>query len=126
MGKETTLARGYHEGSVDVVLSVDDVARQAEELRSEIPESNLIALAGNAPFLSIRNLRAGYGNMEILHDFTLHVARAQSLCLIAQTEPASRPYCIPSTDLPGSTAGRSPSDKATTSVTSRTSPLTAS
>ena len=82
MAKETTLAGGYHEGSVDVVLSVDDVARQAEELRSEIPESNLVALARNEPFLSIRSLRAGYGNMEILHDFTLHVARAQSLCLI--------------------------------------------
>ena len=75
-------AGGYHEGSVDVVLSVDDVARQAEELRAEIPESNLEALAGNEPFLSIRNLRAGYGNMEILHDFTLHVGRGQSLCLI--------------------------------------------
>jgi branched-chain amino acid transport system ATP-binding protein len=82
VAKETTLAGGYHEGSVDVVLSVDDVARQAEELRSEIPESDLTALARNEPFLSIRNLRAGYGNMEILHDFTLHVGRAQSLCLI--------------------------------------------
>jgi branched-chain amino acid transport system ATP-binding protein len=77
-----TRAGGYHEGSVEVVLSVDDVARQAEELRSEIPESDLTALARNEPFLSIRNLRAGYGNMEILHDFTLHVGRAQSLCLI--------------------------------------------
>ncbi|MGH9805671.1 MAG: ABC transporter ATP-binding protein [Terriglobia bacterium] len=51
-------------------------------MRSEIPESKLIALAGDEPFLSIRNLRAGYGNMEILHDFTLHVGRSQSLCLI--------------------------------------------
>lgn len=78
----TQRTRGYHQGSVDVVLSVDEVARQAEELRAEIPESKLIALAGNEPLLSIRNLRAGYGNMEILHDFTLHVGRAQSLCLI--------------------------------------------
>lgn len=82
MAGAVTRAGGYHEGSVDVVLSVDDVARQAEELRSEIPESDLKALAGNEPFLSIRNLRAGYGNMEILHDFTLHVGRGQSLCLI--------------------------------------------
>ena len=50
--------------------------------RAEIPESDLIALAGNEPFLSIRNLRAGYGNMEILHDLTLHAGRAQSLCMI--------------------------------------------
>jgi branched-chain amino acid transport system ATP-binding protein len=79
---EATRAGGYHDGAVDVVLSVDDVARQAQELRSEVPETKLTALAGNEPFLSIRNLRAGYGNMEILHDFTLHVGRAQSLCLI--------------------------------------------
>jgi branched-chain amino acid transport system ATP-binding protein len=82
MADEKTLAGGYHEGSVDVVLSVDDVARQAEELRAEIPESKLKALARDEPFLSIRNLRAGYGNMEILHDFSLHVGRGQSLCLI--------------------------------------------
>jgi len=82
MAKETTRASGYHEGSVEIVLSVDEVARQAEELRSEIPEERLTALAGGEPFLSIQNLRAGYGNMEILHDFTLHVGRAQSLCLI--------------------------------------------
>jgi len=75
-------ARGYHVGSVDTVISVDDVARQAEELRTEIPEKDLLALAGGEPFLSIRGLRAGYGAMEILHDFTLHVGRAQSLCLI--------------------------------------------
>jgi len=80
--REPTLAGGYHEGSVDVVLSVDDVARQAEDLRAEIPDSRLRELARNEPFLSISRLRAGYGNMEILHDFTLHVARGQSLCLI--------------------------------------------
>jgi branched-chain amino acid transport system ATP-binding protein len=82
MPTERTRASGYHEGSVDVVLSVDEVARQAEELRTEIPEERLTTLAGKEPFLSIRNLRAGYGNMEILHDFTLHVGRGQSLCLI--------------------------------------------
>jgi len=75
-------ASGYHVGSVDTVISVDDVARQAEELRTEIPEKDLLALVGGEPFLSIRGLRAGYGAMEILHDFTLHVGRAQSLCLI--------------------------------------------
>lgn len=79
---EAKRAGGYHDGAVDVVLSVDDVARQAEDLRTEVPEERLTALARNEPFLSIRGLRAGYGNMQILHDFTLHVGRAQSLCLI--------------------------------------------
>jgi branched-chain amino acid transport system ATP-binding protein len=73
---------GYHEGDVDVVLSVDEVARQAAELREEIPEGRLLALAGGDPLLSIHGLRAGYGNMEILHGLNLHVARGQSLCLI--------------------------------------------
>jgi len=75
-------AEGYHEGEVDVVLSVDEVAREAESLRTEIPEERLLALAGNDPFLSVRGLHAGYGNMEILHGLTLHVARGQSVCLI--------------------------------------------
>ena len=79
---EARRVSGYHDGDVDVVLSVDEVARKAEALRTEIPEDRLLALAGGAPFLSVRGLRAGYGNMEILHDFTLHVGRGQSLCLI--------------------------------------------
>jgi branched-chain amino acid transport system ATP-binding protein len=73
---------GYHEGAVDVVLSVDEVARKAEELRQEIPESRLLELARRDPLFSIRGLHAGYGNMEILHGLNLHVARGQSLCLI--------------------------------------------
>jgi branched-chain amino acid transport system ATP-binding protein len=73
---------GYHGGSVDTVISVDEVARQAEGLRTEIPEKRLKELAGGQPFLSIEGLRAGYGNMEILHGFTLHIGRGQSLCLI--------------------------------------------
>jgi len=75
-------AGGYHLGSVDTVISVDEVARQAEALRDEIPEERLRSLARNSPYLSVRGLKAGYGNMQILHDFTLHVARGQSLCLI--------------------------------------------
>ena len=32
--------------------------------------------------LTIKNLNAGYGKMEILHDLDLFVSKAQSLCLI--------------------------------------------
>ncbi|HEY7241748.1 MAG TPA: ABC transporter ATP-binding protein [Burkholderiales bacterium] len=64
------------------VISVDEVARQAAELREDVTESRLLALAGGRPLLSLRGLRAGYGNMEILHGLTLHLAHAQSLCLI--------------------------------------------
>ena len=74
--------RGYHDGSVDTIISVDEVARQAEELRAAVPPQRLKELAGGEPVVSVEDLRAGYGNMEILHGFTLHVARGQSLCLI--------------------------------------------
>ena len=67
---------------MSAVLSVDEVARRAEALRADVAESALLHLAGNRPLLSIRGLRAGYGEMEILHGFSLHLARGQSLCLI--------------------------------------------
>ena len=36
----------------------------------------------NKPHLRIDGLIAGYGQMEILHDFNLRLGRGQSLCLI--------------------------------------------
>ncbi|MEQ9490645.1 MAG: ABC transporter ATP-binding protein [Alphaproteobacteria bacterium] len=42
----------------------------------------IAALANNDPYLTIENLRAGYGKMQILHDVNLQVAKGQSLCLI--------------------------------------------
>ncbi|MDD9855625.1 MAG: ABC transporter ATP-binding protein [Gammaproteobacteria bacterium] len=74
--------RGYAAGGVDSVLSVEQVARQAAAIAEDIPVAKLDALAGNKPFVSLVNLRAGYGRMEILHHINLRVARAQSLCLI--------------------------------------------
>ncbi len=76
-------SRGYHMGGVDVVLSVDAVAREAARIAAEAPKlETLRALAGGAPFLEIEGLRAGYGKMQILHDVDLAVAAGQSLCLI--------------------------------------------
>jgi len=75
-------AGGYHLGDVDTVISVEDVARQARDLRVETGSDKLVALARGEPFVSIEGLSAGYGAMEILHDFTFHVAKGQSLCLI--------------------------------------------
>lgn len=51
-------------------------------MAEEIPASMLEDLSGNDPYLSIENLDAGYGRMQILHNLNLHVARKQSLCLI--------------------------------------------
>jgi branched-chain amino acid transport system ATP-binding protein len=76
-------ARGYHDLKVETVISVEDVAREAERIAREGPSKDRIAeLAKNTPLVTIDDLRAGYGKMEILHDFNLQVAKGQSLCLI--------------------------------------------
>ncbi|MDA7968874.1 MAG: ABC transporter ATP-binding protein [Gammaproteobacteria bacterium] len=63
-------------------ISVEQVARRAAAIAEEITPQQLAALAGGAPYVSVENLRAGYGRMEILHGIDLRIARAQSLCLI--------------------------------------------
>ena len=74
---------GYGLGSVDTVISVDDVARQASELSDQAPDrETLLQLCNNEPYLEIRGLVAGYGKMEILHNVDLVVGKGQSLCLI--------------------------------------------
>jgi len=80
-GKEEA-ATGYHLGSVDTLISVEDVVREVEKISSDVSKDDVAALAHNDPFLRIDNLKAGYGKMEILHDFNLQVGRGQSLCLI--------------------------------------------
>jgi branched-chain amino acid transport system ATP-binding protein len=67
----------------DGALSVDAVARAAAQLAAQAPSRERIAeLAGGQALLSIENLSAGYGKMEILHGINLQVAAGQSLCLI--------------------------------------------
>ena len=75
--------RGYGLGSVDTVLSVDAVAEEAGKIAAHGPTlAELDALVPGQPLLSIDGLRAGYGKMQILHDFSLRVGEKQSLCLI--------------------------------------------
>lgn len=74
---------GYGHGSVDTVLSVDEVAREAQRLAEEGPsKEKLLGLCSGEPLVRIEGLNAGYGKMEILHDLDLAVGRSQSLCLI--------------------------------------------
>ena len=74
---------GYGGGSVDVVMSVDQVAKEAASIAANAPKpAELDALTKGDTLLSINDLRAGYGKMEILHDFSLRIGRGQSLCLI--------------------------------------------
>ena len=70
-------------GGVDVVMSVDQVAKEAASIAANAPDlKKLKKLANDNSFLVIENLCAGYGKMQILHDFTMHVKKGQSLCLI--------------------------------------------
>ena len=74
---------GYGMGGVDVVMSVDQVAKEAASIAANAPDlKKLKKLANDDSFLVIDNLCAGYGKMQILHDFTMHVKKGQSLCLI--------------------------------------------
>ena len=53
------------------------------EVLGKAPEvKDLQKLSGSNLHLQIKNLSAGYGKMEILHNFNLLVDKAQSLCLI--------------------------------------------
>ena len=74
---------GYGLGDVETIISVDDVTREAGKLATQGPKSSeLDKLAGDDPLVRIEGLNAGYGKMQILHDFHLRVAAGQSLCLI--------------------------------------------
>jgi len=66
----------------EVVLSVDQVAREAEAIGGNVTAERIKELAGGPPLLTVENLVAGYGKMEILHDFSLAIAEGRSLCLI--------------------------------------------
>jgi branched-chain amino acid transport system ATP-binding protein len=75
-------ATGDFHGGISPAISVEEVARQAEEIAQEIRIEELDALAGNDPYLRIDDLHAGYGQMEILHGLSLRVAARQALCMI--------------------------------------------
>jgi branched-chain amino acid transport system ATP-binding protein len=73
----------YGFGNVDVVLSVDEVARQASELAAQGPNlQELEKLCSGEPIVKVDNLVAGYGKMKILHGVSLRVSKGQSLCMI--------------------------------------------
>ena len=53
------------------------------EVLGEAPNANdLKKLSAKDVHLTIKGLNAGYGKMEILHNFDLFVSKGQSLCLI--------------------------------------------
>ncbi len=81
-GKDGKRISGYGLGDISTVMSVEDVQKEAEKIASESPKVGYLEDLAGDTFLSIDTLRAGYGRMEILHGFSLRVAKGQSLCLI--------------------------------------------
>ncbi len=74
---------GYGLGDVDTILSVDEVARAADELGRAAPTLEALdALVAGESLVRVDDLTAGYGRMEILHRVNLRVGGGQSLCLI--------------------------------------------
>ena len=58
------------------------MSNQYEVLGKAPGTKELENLSSENNYLTIKKLSAGYGKMEILHDFDLFVSKAQSLCLI--------------------------------------------
>ena len=58
------------------------MSNQYEVLGAAPKAGDLKKLSPNDVHLKIKNLSAGYGKMEILHNLDLFVSKAQSLCLI--------------------------------------------
>ena len=58
------------------------MSNQYEVLGKAPVAEDLKKLSVDDLHLTIKNLNAGYGKMEILHNFDLSVSKAQSLCLI--------------------------------------------
>jgi branched-chain amino acid transport system ATP-binding protein len=82
MSEKNKKIRGYAGGKVDTVISVDEVQDESEKIRSKISNEELLKLSNQSKYLEIKDLNAGYGKMQILHNFNLTIARGQSLCLI--------------------------------------------
>jgi branched-chain amino acid transport system ATP-binding protein len=76
-------AEGRPSQSAAPVISVEAVAREAERMAHDAPTpTDLDRLTEGEPLVKIDALRAGYGQMEILHEVSLRIGVGQSLCLI--------------------------------------------
>ena len=75
------------------------MANQYEVLGKAPGPDELKKLSNSDIHLTIKNLNAGYGKMEILHNFDLFVSKAQSLCLIGPNGAGKQQYFIQFMDL---------------------------
>ena len=75
------------------------MSNQYEVLGKAPSPEDLKKLSSDEIHLTIKNLSAGYGKMEILHNFDLFVNKAQSLCLIGPNVRVNLQYFIQYMDL---------------------------
>ncbi len=74
---------GYGAGNVETIISVEEINRQSDSFKKHKPSKDQLAqLSGYDNFFMIDALNAGYGKMQILHDFNLRIGAGQSLCII--------------------------------------------
>ena len=65
------------------IISAEAVAQEVARFSRDAPSvDDLDQLVDGEPLVRIDALRAGYGQMEILHEVSLRVGKGQSLCLI--------------------------------------------
>ena len=70
------------------------MANQYDVLGKAPGLEDLNKLSPSDVHLTIRGLNAGYGKMEILHNFDLTVSKAQSLCLIGPNGAGKSTICL--------------------------------
>ncbi|MGV1013849.1 MAG: ABC transporter ATP-binding protein [Methyloceanibacter sp.] len=63
-------------------MTSSEATHETETSARSVPISELDRLAGDASFIAIDCLHAGYGRMQILHDVSLRLPRGQALCLV--------------------------------------------
>ena len=73
---------GYGYGDVGETISAEEVGREAALLAERRPSAEELESLADGDYLRVEKLRAGYGKIEILHDFDLRLGRGKSLCLI--------------------------------------------
>lgn len=82
MMNDANLLHGHRSVGADAPIAAGDGHRAAAGSGGGVTREQIAALARNDPYLVLEGLSAGYGKMEVLHDFDLQIGRAQSLCLI--------------------------------------------
>ena len=78
------------------------MSNQYEVLGKAPTPEDLKKLSPDEIHLTIKNLNAGYGKMEILHNFDLFVNKAQSLCLICLLYTSPSPRDVSRSRMPSS------------------------